>query len=79
MAVTNILQQRELVGLKDTLIGKKIKKWQDKALFNKLYTIKEEKLLQLSPKKLQLARDFKTEREQAKLEKQYTKEERKVQ
>ena len=67
MAVTNILQQREIVGLKDTFIGKKIKKMRGKALFNKLHAVKEGKLLQLSLKKLQLARDFKTEREQAKL------------
>ena len=79
MAVTNILQQREIVGLKDTLIDKKIKKRRGKALFNKLCTVKEEKLLWLSLKKLQLARDFKTEREQVKLEEQYAKEERKVQ
>ena len=45
MAVTNILQQREIVGLKDTLIDKKIKKRRGKALFNKLCTVKEGKLL----------------------------------
>ena len=45
MAVTNILQQREIVGLKDALIGKKIKKRQGKALFNKLRAVKEGKLL----------------------------------
>ena len=79
MAVTNILQQREIIGLKDTFIGKKIKKRRGKALFNKLHTVKEGKLLWLSLKKLQLARDLKTEKKQAKLEKQHTKEERKIQ
>ena len=78
MAVTNILQQREIVGLKNTLIGKKIKKKQGKAVFNKLHTIKKGKLLQLSLKKLQLAKDLKTEKKQAKLKEQHTKEERKV-
>ena len=79
IAVTNILQQREIIGLKDVLIDKKIKKRRGKALFNKLCTVKEGKLLQLSLKKLQLARDLKTKKEQAKLEEQRTKEERKVQ
>ena len=79
MAVTNILQQREIVGLKDALIGEKIKKRRGKALFDELRAVEEGKLLWLSPKKLQLARDLKTEREQAKLEKQRAKEERKVQ
>ena len=78
MAVTNILQQREIVGLKDALIGKKIKKRRSKALFNKLHAVEEGKLLWLSLKKLQLARDLKTEKEQAKLEKQRAKEEKKV-
>ena len=68
MAVTNILQQREIVGLKDALIGEKIKKRWSKALFNELRAVKEGKLLWLSLKKLQLAKDLKTEREQAKLE-----------
>ena len=79
MAVTNILQQREIVKLKDALIGKKIKKRQSKTLFNELHAVEEGKLLWLSLKKLQLARDFKTKREQVKLEEQRAKEERKVQ
>ena len=78
IAVTNILQQREIVGLKDALIGKKIKKRRNKALFNELHTVKEGKLLQLSLKKLQLAKNLKTEREQVKLKEQRAKEERKV-
>jgi len=45
MAVTNVLQQREIVGLKDALIGEKIKKRRGKALFNELRAIKEGKLL----------------------------------
>ena len=78
IAVTNILQQREIIGLKDALIGKKIKKRRGKALFNKLRTVEEGKLLWLSLKKLQLAKDLKTKRKQVKLEEQHTKEKRKV-
>ena len=59
-------------------MGKKIKKRQSKALFNKLHTVKEGKLLWLSLKKLQLAKDLKTKKKQAKLKEQHTKEERKV-
>ena len=76
--VNNRLLIKEVNGLKAALYNKNNKQAKSKGLFNKLHNTKEGNFLFLSPAKVQQARDLKTKRKQAKIDKQYAIKERKA-
>ena len=78
MQANNGLLMEEVNRLKAALCDKNNKQAKSKGLFNKLRDAKEGNFLFLSPAKVQQARDLKTKRKQAKIDKQHAIKERKV-